>query len=93
MSPRTRTPLRATAIVCAVVLILALFTPLDVLAETTSEVLLSVFVLVNAALAWLKLRKVPAPEGAFTVPIAIRFVAHYPVYSFSCLFLLLAGQL
>jgi hypothetical protein len=44
--------------------------PLDTLAETSSEVLLAVFAIVNLALVWFKLRGVPAPEGVFTVHIA-----------------------
>lgn len=71
VSPRTRTPLRATVLVTAVVLVLALFTPLGLLAETTSEVLLAVFLMVNAALLYMKLKAVPAPEGGFTVPAIV----------------------
>ncbi|MBY8977140.1 amino acid permease [Rhodobacteraceae bacterium NNCM2] len=69
ISPRTQTPLRATVLIAGAVLIMAIFTPLDTLAETSSEVLLTVFAIINLALVWFKLRGVPAPEGAFTVPI------------------------
>jgi amino acid transporter len=68
---KTRTPLRATVLVTVVVLILALFTPLGVLAESTSAVMLAVFFVVNLALIRLKLAKVAAPQGAFLVPIAV----------------------
>lgn len=71
VSPKTRTPLRATVLVTVVVLILALFTPLGVLAESTSAVMLAVFFVVNLALVRLKFAKVAAPEGAFLVPIAV----------------------
>lgn len=71
VSPVTRTPLRATALVTAVVLGLALFTPLGLLAETTSAFLLSVFTVVNLALLWMKLRHVPAPDGIFRVPVLV----------------------
>ena len=71
VSERTRTPLRATVIVAGVVLGLALFTPLDVLAETTSEVMLSVFFMVNLALVRLKLTGPPVPSGGFAVPLAV----------------------
>ena len=88
VNPRTRTPLRATVLVTLVILILALFTPLDTLAETTSEVLLIVFIFVNAALAWMKYQKVPAPDGTFMVPIVV------PVFgAMFCLLLLIAGQI
>lgn len=69
VSPRSRTPVRATVLIAGCVLILALFTPLDALAETSSEVLLTIFALINLALVRFKLRGVPAPEGVFTVHI------------------------
>ncbi|AXI45572.1 amino acid permease [Sulfitobacter sp. SK012] len=69
VSPRTKTPLRATVLVAAAVLVLAIFTPLGTLAETSSEVLLGVFVMINLALVWFKLKGVPAPADAFTVHI------------------------
>lgn len=71
VSPATRTPLRATVLVAAIVLVLALFIPLGLLAETTSAFLLSVFAVVNLALFRMKLGHVPAPEGAFRVPILV----------------------
>lgn len=88
VNPRTRTPLRATALVAVLVLGMALAAPLDTLAETTSEVLLVVFICVNVALFWMKLRRVPAPDGCFTVPLAV------PVLGvILCLLLLIAGQI
>jgi amino acid transporter len=71
VSPKTRTPLRATVLVAVAVLVLALFTPLDVLAETTSGVMLSVFFMVNLALVRLKLIGQSGPEGGFTVPLLV----------------------
>ena len=70
VSPRSQTPVRATVLVAGAVLVLALFTPLDTLAETSSEVLLAVFAIINLALVWFKLRHVPPPDGIFTVHIA-----------------------
>lgn len=52
---RTKTPLVATIIAGALVLLLALFFPTGVLAGATSFITLSVFVAVNAALIRLKL--------------------------------------
>ena len=69
VSPRTQTPLRATVIIAMIVLVLAVFMPLDTLAETSSEVLLTVFVMINLALVWFKIKGVPAPENAFIVHI------------------------
>lgn len=71
VSPATRTPLRATVLVTAVVLLLALFVPLGLLAETTSVFLLMVFAVVNFALLWMKVRHVPAPKGAFQVSMLV----------------------
>ncbi|MFY0691671.1 MAG: amino acid permease [Paracoccaceae bacterium] len=68
VSPLTRTPLRATVLVTAAVLFMALYMPLDVLAETTSEVILAVFFMVNLALLRLKIIGTPVPEGGFSVP-------------------------
>ncbi|MGC1505299.1 MAG: APC family permease [Sulfitobacter sp.] len=85
VSPRTKTPLRATLLVAAVVLVLAIFTPLDTLAETSSEVLLGVFVTINLALVWFKVKGVPAPEDAFTVPIV------FPICGTVCCVALLLG--
>ena len=69
VSPHTQTPLRATVLVAMVVLLLAIFTPLETLAETSSEVLLMVFAIINLALVWFKLKGVPPPQNAFTVHI------------------------
>ena len=71
VSARTRTPLRATVLVSAAVLLLALFMPLDVLAETTSVVMLSVFLIVNLALVRLKMDGKPIPEVRFRVPMIV----------------------
>lgn len=69
VSPRTKTPLRATVLIAATVLVLAIFTPLDTLAEKSSEVLLGVFAMINLALVWFKLKGIPAPADTFTVHI------------------------
>ena len=87
VSPRTRTPLRATLIVAGAVLLLALFAPLDRLAETTSAIMLAVFVVVNLSLAALKLKETAAPAAGFTVPLWVPVCG-----ALSCL-LLLAGAL
>lgn len=69
VNARTRTPLKATALTAAMVLVLAMTFPLEWLAEMTSRLSLSVFALVNAALYNLKRSQPPdatAPAG-FTV--------------------------
>lgn len=68
VSPRTRTPVNATVLVALAILLLALLAPLDVLAKTTSQIILAVFSMVNLALLMMKLRHAPVREGIFTVP-------------------------
>lgn len=69
ISARTRTPLAATGIVVATVLVLALAFPIEGLAETSSRLTLIVFAFVNAALLKLKIDGVAAPAGAFVAPV------------------------
>lgn len=88
LSPRTKTPVRATVVIALIVFGLAAFTPLDRLAETSSEVLLVVFVAINLALVWFKLKGVPAPDGVFTVHIAFPALG-----ALSCVGLLLGAWL
>lgn len=66
----TRTPIAATAVVIALVLLLAIAFPIGPLAEATSRVTLAVFALVNAALVALK-RRDPEAGSSFRVPIAV----------------------
>ena len=71
VNPATRTPLNATVVVVAIVLLLALAFPLQQLAEFTALLTLIIFALVNAALVMLKRRGTPAPAHAFIVPKAV----------------------
>jgi amino acid transporter len=66
--PRTRTPLRATALATAVALTLALTFPLAGLAETTARITLATFTLANGSLIAIKLRD-PTPAGVRTFPL------------------------
>jgi len=74
VSPLTRTPLIATALVAALILVLALAFPIEGLAEITSRVTLTIFSLVNLALLRLKLREDAPPEGIFTVGLWVPVV-------------------
>lgn len=67
VNPMTRTPLRATALVAALVLLLALLFPLQGLAIMTSRITLVIFTLVNLALFQIKRSGEPAPANAFVV--------------------------
>jgi amino acid transporter len=64
--PRTRTPVKATVLITAVVLVLSLFVPLVSLATITSLITLLVFAVVNLALWAIKGRTGIQP--AFSVP-------------------------
>lgn len=60
--PLTRTPLRATAVVVGIILVLAVLFPLTTLAKVTSGIILVVFGAVNLAL-WQIKRADPDPDG------------------------------
>jgi amino acid transporter len=61
---KTRTPVLATAIVCCLLLVMALWLPIETLAKATSYFLLIVFALVNLSLWRLKQNAVQ-PPGVF----------------------------
>jgi len=67
VNPVTRTPVRSTALVTAVILALALFFPLTGLARVTSFVILLVFAAVNLALWQIKGRDPEPGEEVFRV--------------------------
>ena len=71
--PATRTPLMATALITVLVLLLALWFPVERLAAATSTVALIIFTVVNLALFCIKLRE-PAPPGLFRVPLWVPVV-------------------
>ncbi len=71
--PRFGTPVLATCLIGAAVIVIALGVQLVTLAGVTSAILLSVFVLVNLALIFQKRR---APAAPFLVPMAV------PVFGF-----------
>ncbi|WP_375173594.1 APC family permease [Pseudooceanicola sp.] len=66
--PRFGTPLLATVLVGALVVVTANFLPVAILARATSSVLLAVFMTVNLALILMKRRDPMAP---FQVPMAV----------------------
>ena len=66
--PVTRTPIIATVIITLLVLIMALWLPIETLARSTSSGILVIFILVNLSLLRIK-RKHPAQETTFTVPL------------------------
>lgn len=68
VNPVTRTPLVATGLVVALILVLALAFPIEGLAEMTSRLTLIVFTFVNGALIAIKRRRIPAPPHGFVAP-------------------------
>lgn len=66
---KTRTPLVATALSVVSVIALALAFPLERLAESTSIATLVVFVLVNASLLWLRLKRAQSKVPHVRVPV------------------------
>jgi APA family basic amino acid/polyamine antiporter len=71
VNPQTQTPLFGTTVTAALVLLLALFLPLHDLADLTARLTLLVFAVVNLALACIKLRGDPPPEGGFVAPTLV----------------------
>ncbi len=71
VNARTRTPLMATVITTAIILVLAMTFSLAGLAEMTSRITLVVFALVNLALIRLKLKGEAAGEGVLVVPLIV----------------------
>jgi len=67
-APRFGTPVLATCLIGTAVIIAAMTVQLVTLAEVTSSILLSVFVLVNLALIFQKRRD---PDAPFRVPMAV----------------------
>jgi APA family basic amino acid/polyamine antiporter len=72
--PRTRTPLVATVIVTSGVLLLAVPLNIRVLADTTSFIILIVYILVNLSLLRIK-RRAPAAAGVRPLPLWVPVIA------------------
>ncbi len=68
VNPVTHTPLNATLLTLAAVLVLALLLPLEELADITSRITLALFALINLALARIKGREAAAPTNTYVVP-------------------------
>ncbi len=88
VSDRTQTPVVATGIATAIVLVLALAFPITRLAEWTSAITLCVFIMVCAALIQIKKSGTPAPAGTFIAPVWIPYCGIV-----ACALLLVTGTL
>ena len=73
VSDKTQTPVTATWLVIGIIMMLALWFPLEHLARGTSYLVLIVFTLVNAALLSVK-RNHPTPDGIISVPVWVPLV-------------------
>jgi basic amino acid/polyamine antiporter, APA family len=69
--PFTQTPLLATAVAVALVMLSAAVAPLERLAEVTSVLSLLVFALVDLALVIIKFRDEPPAPNTFSVPLPV----------------------
>lgn len=78
-----KTPSYAIALVVVLSAVLAFFVDLTTLATITSFMILTVFLLVNVALGFLKLRKVKSKQSRLTVPFIVPALG-----TLSCLILL-----
>lgn len=67
---KTRTPIFATGLVTAMVMVFALLLPLESLARLTSAVMLVIFAIVNLALIVIKSRSANTQAG-FSIPVLI----------------------
>lgn len=81
MHHRTRTPLFATVVATALVIILALTGRLASLAEATSVIMLTIFSIVNLAL-WRIKRHDPQPDGVKTFPLWVPVVGFFVSMAF-----------
>lgn len=68
LNPRTNTPLLATAVGVAAILLLALAVPLSGLADLTARFTLVIFAIMNLALLRIKAREISPPAGVFVCP-------------------------
>jgi basic amino acid/polyamine antiporter, APA family len=70
ISPKTKTPVVATAVVMSLILLLTLTLPIAVLAERTSQIVLFVFILVNVSLIRLKWKQT-SDRPHYRVPLFV----------------------
>ena len=74
LHPRTQTPIIATCIIAGLIIVAALWLPIETLAKITSYLLLILFCAVNLALIKIKHRDaVPVPASVFSTPIFVPF--------------------
>lgn len=67
----TQTPVVATLVVIALILVLALFFPIGELAKLTSQAVLLVFIAMNASLLRIRFAETAPPPGIFRIPVIV----------------------
>lgn len=74
--PSTRVPYKATAVIVVIILLLTLLFDLESLANMTSYIVISIFILMNLTLIVVKRKSVNSAEryNGFSVPIIVPFV-------------------
>lgn len=85
VNSKTQTPVLATLVITAIIIVAALWLPIETLAKTTTYFLLILFCLVNLSLIKIK-QKEATPEDVFTVPSIV------PISGFTVSFLFLGIQ-
>jgi len=81
--PKTRTPVVATLFFSALLLVMALWLPIMMLAKITSFVILAIFALVNLSLCVIKFRYHGANnEGYLNVPLVVPLIGFVMCFSF-----------
>lgn len=84
VNPRTQTPIISTCVIFALIMVAALWLPIETLARATSYLLLLLFCLVNLALVQIKRRDAQQPDS-FTVPMYIPFAGFFSSFVFLAL--------
>lgn len=84
--PRRHTPLVATVLITTIILILALYFPIQGLAAWTSIIVLCVFIMINMALVRLKWQGNATDDSVYVVPIGVPMIGLV-----SCAAMLISG--
>jgi len=85
VNSRTQTPVLATVVITTIIIVTALWLPIETLAKTTTYFLLILFCLVNLSLIRIK-QKEETPDHVFTVPSIV------PIAGFTASLLFLGVQ-
>ena len=82
VNPKTKTPINATIIVSVLIIIMALWLPIETLAKATSFLLFLVFTMVNVALWHIKRRERFHPENIIKLPLWVPIAGAVTSFTF-----------